>query len=652
MSKYNFSLSNSGLSLNFEDYSILSEIRIRVNYIRSMNVEYIPDSIESNENITTVTFKRRIERGWMWEADYVKLIFTECDNALVVKADFACRHESFAYSYTYLSYESAFIDFKLPKKTNGLLCLENEVPFWLTPSFTTDIPDFANIESLAYKTEDKHIQILPVINNKIKSQIKKNSIVINTNVPDKTEICADTFIISCGNNPFEAIETCVSAGRKLSAIKVISREDRKYPEQLEGFGWCTWNAFYKDVTSAKIYEKLEELKSKGITLKWLLVDDGWQQFADRKLLSFKEDPEKFPEGFKAFVNKVKNDYGVQYIGVWHAFGAYWDGIHKDGEIYKEHKDLLFESPTGWIFPGETEEKAFKFWDIWHSYLSSQGIDFVKVDNQTSTSSNFDNVMPGSSAIFIQHSALEKSVFKNFNGAIINCMGCEMENILARPFSAINRNSDDFFPNKEHGFILHINRNAYVAPLHNQFHYLDYDMFWTEHSESTISAVLRAISGGPVYISDEVGKTDSEALKSLVLPSGETPRMDTAAMVTSDVYYTDCSAEGTPIKVWSKSCDNIALAAFGITPDKTVSGEFTLDNIPNTADRYLVHDFFEDTYFVFDRNSAISISVDYKTCKLYTLYPISEDNTVLIGDGRYYAEAADTNPKKVSIEELI
>ena len=37
-----------------------------------------------------------------------------------------------------------------------------------------------------------------------------------------------------------------------------------------------------------------------------------------------------------------------------------------------------------------------------------------------------------------------------DGAIINCMGMAMENILSRPTSAISRNSDDFMPNKENG----------------------------------------------------------------------------------------------------------------------------------------------------------------------------------------------------------
>ena len=460
------------------------------------------------------------------------------------------------------------------------------------------------------------------------------------------------FLISSASDPFSAISSNFLCGKELNAIKVNLLKERNYPEIFDGFGWCTWNAFYKEVTSRKIYNKLDEFKEKGIKIKWLLVDDGWQQFDDRKLLSIKEDPVKFPEGLKAFTQKVKEEYGVRYVGVWHAFEGYWAGIHKDGELYKTHKDMFFETPTGWIVPGETEVKAFKFWDMQHSYLKEQGIDFVKVDNQAAASNKYDNILPGATAASILHTAVEKSVFKNFNGAMINCMGSKMENILTRPKSAISRNSDDFYPNAEHGFITHIVQNVYVSPVHNQIHHCDFDMFWTKHKTATVSAVLRAISGGPVYVSDEVGNTKAEQLKPLVTPNGDIWRFENAAMVTKELFYTDCSKAEVPLKVWNKSGDNFVVAAFGITPDKTVKGSFKLSDIPNADDKYLVHDFFSDRYFILKSGEKIDLETEYNACALYSLYKIADDNTVKIGDKPYYAEGADPNPKTVLLNDIL
>ena len=656
--KYRFSNLNNGLIISDEQKVIISDIKIRINYIRSKNITYYPEHIEENDNITTVTFKR-FEPRWCPEAEYVKLIFREEKGALLATVDFACKHEPTSpWNFTYAAFESAFIDFSVPENKDGMLNLHSTIPLWLTPSFVSEMKDFKSfleteIGSLSYKIGNDHVHILPLVNDNTRAHIETEGFVVDTCIANKTSINSPVFLIASAENPFKAIRTNLSAGIALKEIVTPLIEEKEVPDTFDGFGWCTWNAFYSKVSAEGIYKKLDEFKEKGIKIKWLLIDDGWQQFDEtKKLLSIKEDGKKFPEGLKAFTKKVKEDYGVKYIGVWHSFEGYWGGIHKDGELYQNNKDIFFEAPTGVIVPGPTEENAFKFWDMQHGYLKEQGIDFVKVDNQAAASTKYDNILSGSTAARRLHAAVEKSVFKHFGGSIINCMGSKMENILSRPMSAITRNSDDFYPNRTHGFIDHIKQNVYVAPVHAPLYKCDYDMFWTHHHTATVSAVLRAISGGPVYISDEVEKTDAEVLKPLVTPDGDVWKFDSAAMVTQDLFYTDCSKAETPLKVWNKSGENFVLAAFGITIDKTVKGYFKLSYIPDTSDKYLVHDFFGDKYFVLDRDGYMTLEADYNGCSLYTLYKIAEDNTVKIGDKTYYAEGADPNPKTVNINELI
>ena len=654
--KFKFSILNKSLIISDEQNVILTNIKIRINYIRSKNISYIPSLVEENGSTTVVTFVR-FEPPWCPEADHVKLIFREENGALLATADFACNlNLGTPYNFTYAAFESAFIDFKVPESKSGMLSLHSTIPFWLTPSFADDIKNVEcflekEIGSLSYKIGNNHVHILPLYNNDTRTHIEAEGFVVNTCIANKDTINSAVFLIASAKNPFAAIRTNLLAGKALNEIITPLLEEKQVPTTFDGFGWCTWNAFYKEVTSEKIYNQLESFKQKGIKIKWLLVDDGWQQFEDKKLLSIKEDPKKFPEGFKAFTKKVKEEYGIKYVGVWHAFEGYWGGIHKDGELYQNNKDLFFETPKGLVVPGPTEENAFKFWDMQHSYLKEQGIDFVKVDNQASASSKYDNVLPGSSAVRLLHAAIEKSVFKHFGGSVINCMGVKMENILSRPMSAITRNSDDFYPNKPHGFISHINQNVYVAPIQAPLYNCDYDMFWTHHETTTVSAVLRAISGGPVYISDEVGKTNEKALLPLVTPNGDVWKFDSAAMVTEDLFYTDCSKKGVPLKVWNKSGDNFVVGAFGITVDKTVKGSFKLSDIPNASGKYLVHDFFGDKYFVLDEKGRIEIETDYNTCSLYTLYKISDEGTVKLGDKSFYAEGADPNPKTVLVSDL-
>lgn len=96
----------------------------------------------------------------------------------------------------------------------------------------------------------------------------------------------------------------------------------------------------------------------------------------------------------------------------------------------------------------------------------------------------------------------------------------MENILSRPTSAISRNSDDFMPNKENGFVEHLLQNAYNSVYHDELYYCDWDMFWTKHEDAVKHSLLRAISGGPIYVSDQIGDTNPDVLKPLAYHNGE------------------------------------------------------------------------------------------------------------------------------------
>ena len=63
------------------------------------------------------------------------------------------------------------------------------------------------------------------------------------------------------------------------------------------------------------------------------------------------------------------------------------------------------------------------------------------------------------------------------------MGMSMEQILARPSSAVSRSSDDFFPDRESGFPEHLLQNAYNTLYQDMLYYCDWDMFWTDHKDS-------------------------------------------------------------------------------------------------------------------------------------------------------------------------
>ena len=44
-------------------------------------------------------------------------------------------------------------------------------------------------------------------------------------------------------------------------------------------GFCTWDAFYSSVDSDKVSSGLDSLRDAGVTVKYVILDDGWQSTA-------------------------------------------------------------------------------------------------------------------------------------------------------------------------------------------------------------------------------------------------------------------------------------------------------------------------------------------------------------------------------------
>lgn len=54
------------------------------------------------------------------------------------------------------------------------------------------------------------------------------------------------------------------------------RWQKQLPEVASYLGWCTWDAFYHDVSVQGIMSGLESFKCAGVQPRWIIIDDGWQ----------------------------------------------------------------------------------------------------------------------------------------------------------------------------------------------------------------------------------------------------------------------------------------------------------------------------------------------------------------------------------------
>ena len=344
------------------------------------------------------------------------------------------------------------------------------------------------------------------------------------------------FVWAKKDSVYEAAHACaLAAAEKTGAIL---KERKEYPRMFDYLGWCSWDAFYTDISEEKVRAKAEELREKNVPVRWLLLDDGWQSVHGQTMYDLVPEKEKFPEGFAKMIRQIKESGSVDYVGVWHALGGYWGGVEPGSEAAVRETDHLYQTTSGKLLPYPDAEKGYGFYRDWYEILRREGIDFVKVDGQSAIKNYYENDIPVCRAARETHRALEGAAGAYMGGRLINCMGMAMENVLGRQGSAMSRNSDDFVPDRPEGFTEHLLQNAYNAVYHDEFYYCDWDMFWTCHPDAKKHALLRAVSGGPVYFSDRIGDTDRDAVLPLIEKDGKLLRMNRAAKPAPDCLFAD------------------------------------------------------------------------------------------------------------------
>ena len=94
------------------------------------------------------------------------------------------------------------------------------------------------------------------------------------------------------------------------------------------------------------------------------------------------------------------------------------------------------------------------------------------------------------------------------------MSQSLEVVFNMKFGNVIRNSDDYFDRKGYDNAVHVLNNAMNNILFHPVSFCDWDMFMTYQNEAEFHAAARAISGGPLYFADEVGKTNFDLVQKL------------------------------------------------------------------------------------------------------------------------------------------
>ncbi|EIT78388.1 glycoside hydrolase superfamily [Aspergillus flavus] len=428
-------------------------------------------------------------------------------------------------------------------------------------------------------------------------------------------------------------------------------------EWYDGLTYCTWNGLGQDLTEEKIFDALDTLKSHGINISNLIIDDNWQTLDNegdsqfkRRWKQFEANPDAFPRGLKKTVETIRRKHpNIQHIGVWHALLGYWGGISPDGDIAKNFKtkEVRIKDPAA----GGPIAKAFekqlllaidpddiqRFYDEFYSYLASAGVDAVKTDAQFFLDLLKD---PEDRRKFTRayQDAWSISSLRYFGTKAISCMSMFPQAIFNSQLPTNKptiplRNSDDFFPEVPASHTWHVFCNAHNALLTRYLNVLpDWDMFQTSHPYASFHAAARCVSGGPVHITDEPGNHNISLINEITAPTtqGTTVILRPSLVGRTIDMYHDYNA-GQVLRVgtytgWARTGSGI-LGLFNVSENRRTS-LVSLQEFPG------IHDDYDTKYIVrshtsgiitdlikpIDRNALVGIVLEDKDWEILTAYP--------------------------------
>lgn len=545
--------------------------------------------------------------------------------------------------------------------------------YWCRPEFGTDPCQIPNdTQGLVWETKDGGFGvILPVVSEQYKCTLSGTEEGLQARLYSWKEglnTCdCLAFLWAEGADPFTLLQSCAQVGATLLGSHIPVRTGREYPKLFEYLGWCSWDAFEIRVSEKDLLAKCREFQDKEIPVKWMILDDMWAEVRDfysatyetrrdmirlmhnSRLYNLQADPFRFPKGLQHCLNKIKG-FGIT-PGIWYPTTGYWRGADPEGPLARKLTPHLFYTTDGRLIHKPEEEAARAFYDTFNSYLAEAGAAFVKIDNQSMSRRFFKNRISVGQAARSFHKAMEDSVENYFDNNLINCMGMANEDMWNRPRSAVSRCSDDFLPEDKAWFTKHILQCSYNSLIQGQFYYCDWDMWWTDDGQAVKNSILRAISGGPIYVSDQLHRSRKEILEPLILNDGRILRCDRPAMPTADCLTEDPQRSSKLFKLQNICKGRGVLAVFNLdAEEKPVSGTISPQQIPGLeGEEFAVYEHFSESLTFLQWNESMPLTLknsdDYR---LYILAPMKRGNCV-IGDRNKFISPAALDEKEQLIQ---
>ena len=518
--------------------------------------------------------------------------------------------------------------------------------------------------------EDRYLALLPMTSEKVYGQffVNQGELQLKTGnfgtSPVEGEI--PLVIWSYGDSPYAATQSVWKQVFDSGMVAASPRSQKSFPEEPYGYlGWCSWE-FYKTKISEKIItDAFQTVEACGAPVRWFMVDDGYLDAKKGKLLSFGVDKKKFPNGWKPIMALKKSDK-IKWVGVWRNFGGYMTGTSSQHTM-EELKPYLappISRKKNLVLPNGTPEASRAFYEAMMSDTKENGFNFVKVDFQTRTFDHYRGASDPVGTMRLNSEALEE-VTREMGLPLLNCIAQPNINSLQTKYSALTRSSPDYNQSDKNKNKCNTYQSFANHLWMGQTLWGDLDMFHT-HDERDVNAmaIARAISGGPVYISDKPSKIVPDVLYPFAYTDGKLLRTEAPAVLLPDSFFIHPFRDEEMIRVVAPLQDGVAaIALFNFTEaGNPLAGSFKAKDYSHAGELLQPYKGIwkapEEGVLVYDREtkSVAELGGGYETevasfdAKLFLLYP-KKEGWVVLGRTDKYLPAAAVKVDAVSENEV-
>lgn len=357
---------------------------------------------------------------------------------------------------------------------------------------------------------------------------------------------------------------------------VQPRHKKVYPKPFRYLGWCSWEQFKKNINEDLLVNAADQITKSPLPIRWMLIDDGFQIQQGLKLKSFAPNTQKFPKGWETLM-AMRNEK-LKWMGLWHCFFGLWQGIDRNNQFSADVNKLLM-AHNGRLYPGKDPKSTAQFYQAFMKSVADYGFDFVKIDVQCEY---LKQLMDADRPVLRQYwssRALNQACAAN-QLDLMNCMAMGSATSFLTDQTPTTRCSIDYKLGD-----LNMARSHLWQSYHNTLWmasmvYPDHDMF---HSSDPgcggVMARSKAVSAGPVYLSDAPHHFNAENIWPLVEKDGLLLRPEAPAFPVAESVLLDPLNEPVLYKVAAplKNGSAVVVGYNLFCGKKTVTGEVTLEN---------------------------------------------------------------------------